>query len=217
MIALRASNYLRTAAAAGLVAAMLAVSPAAAPAQAPAAGAADAQYVALAKAYYDASFKLNPLTATAVGVHTYDARLGDFSAAGVAAQDALDDGTWTKLQAIDRTQLSPGVALDATLLGNAIQDDLLNNDTLATWKHNPDLYVQVASGGVFSVMSKAYAPLPIRLGYAIARERQIPAMLELSEEEHHLGRRHYAANRGRRRNRVRRFLQDERAAGVLYR
>ena len=216
MIALRATNFLKSVVAAGLVAAMLAASPAAAPAQATA-GAADAQYVALAKAYYDAAFKLNPLEATGVGVHTYDAELGDFSAAGVAAQDALDNDTWTKLQAIDRTQLSPGVALDATLLGNTIQDDLLNNDTLATWKHNPDLYVQVASGAVFSVMSKAYAPLPVRLGYAIARERENSGDARAIETEHYLGRRHYAANRGRRRSRVRRFLQDERAAGVLYR
>jgi uncharacterized protein (DUF885 family) len=181
MTALRATNFLKSVVAAGLVAAMLAASPAAAPAQATA-GAADAQYVALAKVYYDAAFKLNPLEATSVGVHAYDAELGDFSATGVAAQDALDNDTWTKLQAIDRTQLSPSVALDATLLGNTIQDDLLNNDTLATWKHNPDLYVQVASGAVFSVMSKAYAPLPVRLGYAIAREEKIPAMLAQSKQ-----------------------------------
>jgi len=179
---LRASSSIRTVVAAGLAAALLAGSPAAAPAQSAAAGAADAQYVALAKAYYDADFKLNPLQATAVGVHTYDAQIGDFSAAGVAAQDALDNDTWTKLQAIDRAQLSPSVALDATLLGNTIQDDLLNNDTLAAWKHNPDVYVQSASAAVFTIMSRAYASPAVRLGYAVAREQKIPAMLVQSKQ-----------------------------------
>jgi uncharacterized protein (DUF885 family) len=185
MIALRVSNSVRTVVATGLALAMLAGSPVAAPAQAPAAaptaGVADARYVALAKAYYDANFKLNPLEATSVGVHDYDTEIGDFSAAGIAAQDALDKDTWTKLQAIDRSQLSPTIALDATLLGNTIQDDLLTNDTLQGWKHNPDDYVQAASGAIFSIMSKAYAPLPVRLGYAIAREQKIPAMLKASE------------------------------------
>jgi hypothetical protein len=106
MIALRVSNSVRTVVATGLALAMLAGSPVAAPAQAPAAaptaGVADARYVALAKAYYDANFKLNPLEATSVGVHDYDTEIGDFSAAGIAAQDALDKDTWTKLQAIDR-------------------------------------------------------------------------------------------------------------------
>jgi uncharacterized protein (DUF885 family) len=181
MIALRALYSSRPIVAAGLIAALLAAAPSAAPAQTPAAGASDAAYVALAQAYYDANFKLNPLEATSVGVHTYDNEIGDFSAAGVAAQDALDNDTWTKLQAIDRSQLSPTIALDATLLGNTIQDDLLNNDTLAGWKHNPDNYVQAASGAVFSTMSKAYAPLPVRLGYAISREQKIPAMLAQSK------------------------------------
>lgn len=156
--------------AAGLAAGLLGASPAPA-------GSADVQYEALAKAYYGEYFKLNPLVATYVGVHDYDAQLGDFSPASVARQDALDNDTLGKVAAIDRGQLSAGVALDATLLSNSLKDDLLSNDTLAEWRHDPDDYTQAASGAVFGVMSKDYAPLKTRFGYAIARERQIPNML----------------------------------------
>ena len=65
---------------------MLATSPEAAPAQTPPkGGAADAQLAALAKAYLDVAFKLNPLAATSVGMNTYDPDLGDSSATSVAA------------------------------------------------------------------------------------------------------------------------------------
>jgi uncharacterized protein (DUF885 family) len=172
------SRILRPLVAVALTAALLGASPV----PSPSAGPADAQLAALANTYYMTGFKLSPINATGTGIHTYDAQLGDFSAAGVAASDKLDNDTWTALQAIDRSQLSPSVALDATLIGDAIQDDLLSNDTLAQWRHDPDIYTQAASGGVFAVMSKDYAPLKTRFGYAIAREKQIPAMLLIGEK-----------------------------------
>jgi uncharacterized protein (DUF885 family) len=159
---------------ASLILALLGASPAPGTGQ-------DGQYESLAQTYYTTYFKLNPLNATFVGVHDYDAQLGDFSAAGVQQELALDRDTWTKLQAIDRSTLSPSVALDATLLGNTIQDDILNNDTLAVWKHDPDDYTQSASGAIFGIMARDYAPLKTRLGYAISRERAIPAMLKDGE------------------------------------
>jgi uncharacterized protein (DUF885 family) len=157
--------------------ALIGASPAAA-----GAGSADAAYVALAQAYYAQTFKLSPIEATQVGVHDYDDQIGDFSAAGVAQQLAADHDYLAKLDAIDVTQLSPSVALDRTLLEYTLRDDLLLNETLAQWKHNPDDYTESASGAVFSVMSKDYAPLATRLGYAIARERLIPAMLQEAEK-----------------------------------
>ncbi len=68
------------------------------------------------------------------------------------------------------------------LLENALNDDLLQTQTLANWQHNPDLYTQIASGAVFTIMERDYAPLETRLKYAIARERQIPSMLSVAEK-----------------------------------
>ncbi|HEY1429724.1 MAG TPA: DUF885 domain-containing protein [Candidatus Tumulicola sp.] len=157
-----------------LVFALVGASPAPATSQ-------DGQYESLAQSYYMTNLKQNPIAATYVGIHDYDAQLGDFSAAGVQKAMALDHDTWTKLQAIDRSTLSPSIALDATLLGNTIQDDILTNETLAQWKHNPDNYTQSASGAVFGVMSRDYAPIKTRMQYAIAREQAIPAMLKDGE------------------------------------
>src|SRR5579872_3277401 len=138
---------------------------------------ADDQYTTLARQYFDLSFRANPVSATQAGVHEYDDKLGDFSAAATQAQNARDHRYLHQLDEINRSQLSPEVQLDATLFQNMLLDNLLLNEKLAQWKHDPDQYTQAASGAVFSIMSRDYAPLPKRLSYAIARERAIPTML----------------------------------------
>ncbi len=148
-----------------------------------ASGGGDSQYEALAQTYYAAEFRLNPIEATQVGVHEYDDQIGDFSPSGVAAQLTLDHTYLDRLAVLDRSSLSPSVALDATLLQYALRDDLLLNETLQQWRHNPDNFTQAASGAIFTVMSKDYAPLQKRMAFAIARERLIPAMLVQAEKD----------------------------------
>jgi uncharacterized protein (DUF885 family) len=153
---------------------LLAVSPVA---QATSVGSADAQYIALAQTYYMDSFKRNPIDATFAGVHTYDGEMGDFSAAEVQRELAIDREYLAKLAAIDRTQLSQEVALDAQILENSLNDDLLLNGTLEQWKHQPDNYAQAATGSIFGIITRDYAPLATRARFVIAREKQIPAVL----------------------------------------
>ena len=141
----------------------------------------DTAFTALANQYYADSFKQNPIQATFSGLHTYDAQLGDFSAAAVARQLQMDHAYLDKLHAIDRAALSPEVAIDWMILENALNDDLLLNGTLEQWRHNPDLYSQAATGSIFGIITRAYAPLPVRAKNVIARERQIPAMLEAAK------------------------------------
>lgn len=146
------------------------------------AGSADEQYAALARAYFAQNFRDNPIGATFTGVHTYDAQLGDFSAATVNRQLATDRAYLAKLSALDSSRLSPEVALDAKLLANSLEDDLLLTGKLEQWRHNPDQYVGAASGAIFALLSRNYAPLAIRMRYAIARELQIPRMLRQARQ-----------------------------------
>ncbi len=150
-----------------------------APALAVASG--DTAYKAIEKAYFAQNFKTNPISATMAGIHDDDARLGSFAATDYAAQLATDRAYLAKLAALDRTTLSPEVAIDATMLANSLHDDLVINGELATWRHNPDLYVNLASGGVYAVVERAYAPVATRARYAIARELAIPTLVAQAE------------------------------------
>jgi uncharacterized protein (DUF885 family) len=140
------------------------------------ASSADAEYTALAKAYFDETFRAQPVYATQVGVHAYDAELGSYAAADWAAQLARDRRYLARLSAIDPAAMSPRGGLDRRMLEMALRDDLLLNDTMAQWRHKPDVYVQTAAGGVFGLIARDYAPVPVRLDETIRREAQIPRL-----------------------------------------
>ncbi len=137
---------------------------------------ADAALAAIASTYFAASFRANPISATQSGVHTYDTKLGTYGAGAWAAQLAEDRRVLAKLDAIDPATLGVRAALDRRLLQNSLHDDLLLNGTMAAWKHQPDLYVQLASNAVFTLIERPFAPAPARLRAAIARENAIPGL-----------------------------------------
>ena len=134
----------------------------------------DARYAALAKAYFNESFRANPVNATATGIHAYDTQLGSYGAADYAGQIARDHRYLERLAAIDPAEMSPRDGLDRRMLENALRDDVLLNETMEQWKHKPDGYVQTASFGVFVLISRDFAPAAVRLRDAIAREEAIP-------------------------------------------
>ena len=150
----------------------------AAPAGSNAAGlSAGAQFRALAHDFFYTSFQMSPVSATQVGLHTYDTRLDDMSASAVGRQVAFAKQYLAKFEAIDPKSLDADDALDRTLILNTIKDGLLSAETLADWKHKPDMYTGLASGSVFVLISRNFAPLQTRMKDAIARERAIPALL----------------------------------------
>lgn len=82
-----------------------------------------------------------------------------------------------RLYALDGSQLSAEVALDRRMLEDNILDDQLLLGALAQWRHNPDQYVGIASGAVYSLVERDFAPVATRLRDAIARENQIARLL----------------------------------------
>lgn len=122
-------------------------------------------------------FKIEPVQATGAGLHAYDKLLPDVSARALASVDAQLNAYLSKLNAIAPAGLSAEDAIDRTLLIDTIQDELLDNTQLQVWKHNPDMYTELASGSIFLLISRDFAPLRVRMSDAIARERAIPALI----------------------------------------
>lgn len=142
-----------------------------------AAGTPDATFTTIAHAYFYDGFRESPSGATSTGVHAYDASLDDVSVAAYARHLARDARVLQQLRALDGTQLSSGVTLDRTLIENNILDDELLTGELAQWRHNPDIYVGLASGSIYSLIERNFAPVATRLADTVARENQIPRML----------------------------------------
>ncbi len=154
-----------------------------APAAAPAANtpSANAQFIALANQYFYEGFRELPATATRVGVHAYDAVLDDMSAAAIERRIAGEKSYLAKFEAFAPATLDAGNRLDRTLILNAIRDDLLSSETLQDWRHNPDMYTGLASGSVFALISRDFAPQSTRLRDTIGRENAIPNLITQAE------------------------------------
>ena len=132
----------------------------------------------LADQYFtNAFFQYNPTAGTQAGLHEYDSKLENYSAASVQRQVAALRSYEAKINAIDAASLDAPVAADREILLNSIRSQLLSLETIRNWEKNPDNYSSGITGSIFVLMERPFAPVDERLRSAIARERQMPAVL----------------------------------------
>ena len=160
---------------AALSAAFLVVTPPAGSAAPPGGGGALLSYIA--QQYYADHFKLNPVDATDAGLHTNDGDLGSYSAADYATRIAHMKATIFGLSTISDATLSLDDRADKTIMVNSLKRQLWSLETRKRWTTDPGIYSGIATGGIYSIMEREYAPLAQRMRYVIAREQQIPTVL----------------------------------------
>ncbi len=160
-----------------LLAAPLAAPALAAPARAAAQFAEDARFQTLANRSLEAFLRRNPVYATQLGDHRFDADLPDISPAGRAADRKLAADTLAALGRIDRARLSRENQIDAILFADQLRYQLFALDTLKDWSWDAVQYAGGAGGALFTLSSREFAPLPVRLRAATGRLEKLPAML----------------------------------------
>ncbi len=128
--------------------------------------------------YFDFYFQFHPTAGTQAGFHQYDGKLEDFSRGNIDAEIAGLNKFQKQFGAIPPSQLSPESAGDLEVLAAAVQARLLELQTIQMWRKDPDVYIGDPSYGVFMIMRRNFAPAAERLRSVVARERQIPQMLE---------------------------------------
>lgn len=142
----------------------------------------DKAFDKLVDTYYAEQMKLQPTSATAQGLHEHDAQVEDLSAAAIKGYVARDKQWAAKLAAVDAKSLSPARAADLALLRSAIDAQLVDLEQIQTWKHQPDVYSGLATRTVYVIMKRDFAPVAERMKLAIAREKQIPRLLEQGKQ-----------------------------------
>ncbi len=122
--------------------------------------------------YFNEDFHLNPSFATSSGIHKpYDAQLEDYSRAGIEKQIALDNKYLPLFEQMPQSD-------DRDWMISHLHADLLANQSIRQWEKNPDIYSSGPTGSIFSLISRKFAPPEERLRDVIAREKQIPAVLQ---------------------------------------
>jgi uncharacterized protein (DUF885 family) len=144
---------------------------------------ADAAFAALSKRWLDGWLRLNPVNATQVGDHRFDAELDDLGADGRQRAVEFAKKTLTELDAIDAKRLSRENQVDAMILRNQLQGDIWNNDVLQSWAWDPQVYSGLAGGAIYNLMARDFAPMPERLKSATARMQKIPKLFAQMRED----------------------------------
>ena len=140
---------------------------------------ADSDFTKLADRYFDECyFKFSPTSATAAGFHQYDNLLEDYSRAAIQQQVATLKKFKPLVEKIDPAKLSPETAADRELLLGEINGRLLELENIRQWETNPDRYSGGVTSSIFVIMARKFAPADQRLKSVIAREKQIPGVLE---------------------------------------
>jgi len=129
------------------------------------------------KSYYDAEYAAHPVAATSAGIHDYDSKVDDMSAAGQARNGARLHEALAELQAMDSRPLSARERDEREVLMGRIKGTLLDDEAIQYWRKDPSLYSRVATSAVFELVHRDFSPLANRLRSAIAREREIPSVL----------------------------------------
>src|SRR4029077_2062989 len=144
---------------------------------------ATARWNALADDYIDQIlFRFNPSQGTTAGLHQFDAQLEDYSRANIDKQVGALQEFEKRVVAFDASALSPTDAADREMLLGAIRGSLLTLQVIRPWEKDPDSYSGTASGGVYVIMIRKFAPTNDRLRSAVARERQMPALLAAARQ-----------------------------------
>ena len=144
------------------------------------AGAASAApgYDDVVRGYFASEFANHPVNATALGLHEGDAKMDAVSAAFHEGEVTRLHGTLAQLAALDGASLSQAQRNDRDILAGEIGGELLEEEHVQQWRHNPDVYVSLATNGPYTLIARDFAPAETRLRAAIARERAIPGLLQ---------------------------------------
>jgi uncharacterized protein (DUF885 family) len=123
-------------------------------------------------------FRLNPLHATAAGLHDHDGRWPDMTPAGRAERLAFVDRWGATFGAIDPASLSLDDQIDRELLMLELDAARFAETDLREETWNPLEWVYILGGGIFPLLAREFAPLADRLASVAGRLEGIPNLLE---------------------------------------
>ena len=123
-------------------------------------------------------FGLNPLAATAAGMHDHDHEWPDLTEAGRVARLAFAERWAGALAAIPAGELDRDEAVDRTLLLLVLDEMRFEDAELRQLAWDPLEWVYVLGAGIFPLLAREFAPLAERLASIAGRLEGLPAVVE---------------------------------------
>jgi uncharacterized protein (DUF885 family) len=125
-------------------------------------------------------FRYAPTSGTAAGFHQYDGRLEDYSAQAIDAEIKALKSFEVRMEAIHPENVKADFVTrtDRDMVLSNIRSQLLTLETIRPWEKNPDNYSSACANGAFTLMERKFASPDDRLRSVVAREKQMPALLD---------------------------------------
>src|SRR6266540_3698055 len=127
-------------------------------------------------------FRLNPVHATAAGMHAYDAEWPDLSENGRLARLAFADRWEPELRAIPDADLTRDERVDRDLLVGELEALRFGETELRQEAWDPLEWIYLLGSGLFPLLAREFAPLANRLTSAAGRLEGIPAVVDAARE-----------------------------------
>src|SRR5215468_949126 len=127
--------------------------------------------------YFNALFEWSPSFASSTGFHEYDSKIEDLSAAATNGRIAKLKDLKAELERVRSGELTADEKIDADILDGQINAELLDLETIQTWRHNPMNYVGLPGGAIDGLMKRNFAPPHERLRSVTARLKGVPAIM----------------------------------------
>jgi len=128
--------------------------------------------------HLDASFRLRPVNATALGEHRHDALLDDLTPAARARWTALTRATLAALpQRVNRAALTRADQMDYDILEHDLQKRIWLAENFDPFVTDPRAYSHYISGAVYDLLAQSSLPREENVSNAIARIHQVPTVL----------------------------------------
>ncbi|HEV2699828.1 MAG TPA: DUF885 domain-containing protein [Terriglobales bacterium] len=141
-----------------------------------------ANFNTLVDRYFDFYFSFHPSDATADGLHQYDSKLEDYSAAARQKEIAGLKDFLAKFEAVKSANFPADTGADLQWIISSIHSNLLELENVQMWRKDPDHYTAGVTNSIFVIMKRNYAPADQRLRAAIDRELQIPKALTFARQ-----------------------------------
>jgi uncharacterized protein (DUF885 family) len=135
----------------------------------------------LADEYYNWRNEKYPVASSDQGLHTWDDRLTDFSAAQITERAQHVRKLLDRVRAMSTTNWPKDDRIDWILFRAQLEAVEFGQRVLQFERIDPQLYVGECSTGIFSLLKKEYDTPQKRAAAATARLRQMPAMLAQGE------------------------------------
>jgi uncharacterized protein (DUF885 family) len=136
--------------------------------------------------FLDEFFALNPVHATAAGMHAHDGRWPDLTERGRAERLAFVDRWDAAFREVDGAGDGAGLSrdeqVDRELLLRELAAQRFADTELREETWNPLEWIYLIGGGLFPLLAREFAPLDQRLATSAARLESVPVVLAAARE-----------------------------------